>query len=92
MAIELGTTAAFLSAMETGRKKVPAEWIKKIGGYFEARGVIVRNLAELADVSNQSVSLEGLSPAQQMMVAGFARRNFDDSQLQHFKELLGLKE
>lgn len=89
MATALGTTPAFLSAMETGRKKIPAVWVEKIQAYFRQFGIEIPTLPELADVANKSVSLEGLSPAQQMAVAGFARRNMDDAQLEHFLRLLG---
>lgn len=73
MADDLKTTPSFLSAMETGRKKVPAEWVTKIEGFFSLRGIAVANLGAAADASNQSVSLEGLSREHQMLVAGFAR-------------------
>lgn len=90
MAAELNTTPSFLSALEMGRKKIPADWVQKIEGYFQRRGVSLR-LGELADVANKSVSLDGLSPAQQMLVAGFARVNLDEAALQKFTELLSLK-
>lgn len=73
MAIELDTTASFLSAIETGRKKVPPDWISLIENYFDEKGVKVLNLGQAADVSNQSVSLEGLSSEHKMLVSGFAR-------------------
>lgn len=91
MATELGTTPSFLSAMETGRKKVPAEWIGQIQAYFAGRGVEVADLGVAAEVSNRSVSLEGLSREHQMLVAGFARvlsssPSFED--VDAFKRLL----
>jgi transcriptional regulator with XRE-family HTH domain len=73
MATDLGTTPSFLSAMETGRKNVPAEWVGNVERYFKERGVSVSELGAAADASNQSVSLEGLSREHQMLVAGFAR-------------------
>lgn len=73
MATDLNTTASFLSAMETGRKKVPGEWVGSIEQYFLAKGVTVDGLGAAADVSNSSVSLDGLSREHQMLVAGFAR-------------------
>lgn len=90
MAKDLSTTPSFLSAMEMGRKKIPADWASKIEKYFAQHGVSVR-LAELADVANKSVSLDGLSPAQQMLVAGFARVNLDECELKNFAELLAGK-
>jgi dihydroxyacetone kinase len=88
MADELGTTPAFLSAIETGRKKIPDQWVEKIEAFFSRRGVHINNLRQLADVSNKEVSVEGLSPAQQMLVAGFARTNMDADQLKSFEGLL----
>ena len=90
MANALGTTPAFLSAMETGRKKVPAQWVAKITEYFsQFEQVVLPDLDILAAVANQSVSMEGLSAPQQMFIAEFARRNFDDEQMEKFQELLG---
>ncbi|MGJ7497187.1 helix-turn-helix domain-containing protein [Variovorax sp. RT4R15] len=90
MANHLNTTPSFLSAMEMGRKKIPADWIGRIEQYFLQRGVSLR-LGELADVANCSVSIEGLSPAQQMLVAGFARVNLDDKEIANFAHLLNVR-
>ena len=87
MADELETTTSFLSAMEMGRKKIPASWVEKIEHYFYQRQVSVR-LGELADVANKMVPIEGLSPAQQMLVAGFARVNLDEQEIEKFMQLL----
>lgn len=73
MANDLGTTPAFLSGMETGRKKIPAGWVPRIVAYFKDHGVEVSDLGAAADAANQSVSLDGLSRENQMLVAGFAR-------------------
>lgn len=91
MATNLGCTAAFLSALETGRKKVPTEIVTKVEQYFAARGIRLDRLQPLADVSNATVSLEGLTPDHQLMVAGFARasmRNVDPEDLEQLKSLL----
>ena len=86
MAKQLNTTPSFLSALEMGRKKIPADWVAKIETYFSQRGVSVR-LGELADVANKAVSIDGLAPAQQMLVAGFARVNLDDKEIENFANL-----
>lgn len=91
MAAELSTTPAFLSGIETGRKKVPAEWVPDIENYFLRKGVKVIELGEAADASNKSVSLEGLSRQHQMLVAGFARVQssaFTNEDVESFKKLL----
>ena len=89
MATSLQTTPSFLSAMEMGRKKIPAEWVKKIESFFQQQGVGIR-LGDLADVANKNVSLDGLSPAQQMLVAGFARVNLDEVEIDNFLKLLSM--
>jgi hypothetical protein len=48
-----------------------------VEAYFDKQGVHTEKLQPLADVSNKSVSLDGLSPQHQMMVAGFARASWD---------------
>lgn len=88
MANELDVTSAFLSGMETGRKKITDDWVGKIRNFFAVRNIEVPNLAEAADVSNKSVSLEGLSPAHQMLVAGFARTSLSQEELENLKALL----
>lgn len=96
MATDLGTTPSFLSAMEVGRKKIPADWVTKIETYFARHGVHVEGLAIAADAANESVSLEGLSREHQMLVAGFARvqsSSLTTEDVNAFKRLLqGLHE
>lgn len=88
MADELGLSPAFLSGMETGRKKIPANCVDKIQKFFASRQVSITDLGPLAAVANQSVSLEGLSPEHQMLIAGFARSSLDGETLQRMAELL----
>lgn len=88
MAKALGTTASFLSAMETGRKKVSADWAKKIGVYLADKGQPVNKLNQLAQVSNKAVPLDGLPLQQQMLVAGFAQSNFSAEELRSVAKML----
>lgn len=90
MANDLGTSAAFLSAMETGRSKVPMDWVSKIGEYFISldKPVDMHDLKVKACESNDSVSLEGLPPQHKMLVAGFANSNFNQEQLSRLGNLL----
>ncbi|RYH16023.1 MAG: XRE family transcriptional regulator [Alcaligenaceae bacterium] len=80
MASELGTTSSFLSALEMGRKKIPSEWPKKIESYFHSKGVKVE-LEPLAYLANKTVPIDGLSPAQQLLVASVARADLDEEQV-----------
>jgi predicted transcriptional regulator len=88
MSKELGVTSAFLSGLETGNKKIPKKWVKDIQAFFKARGLELNNLQQLADVSNEYVSLDGLSQNQQMLVAGFAKSPLTPEQLKRIAELM----
>lgn len=90
MAEALGITPAFLSGMETGRKKISPEWVAKIANYVRNElKADAPNLEAAAAVANKSVSLDGLSPQHQMMVAGFARvKELDPETERRFFELL----
>lgn len=88
MADSLELSSAFLSGIETGRKKIPADLIKSVKEYFSTRGVELKQLEKLAAVANQSVPLEGLSPRHQMLVAGFARSSMDAETLEKMARLL----
>lgn len=90
MAADLGTSPAFLSAMETGRNKVPMEWVNKIGSYFSQRGlpVDVIKLKAAACEANDSVSLDGLPAHHKMLIAGFANSPLTQEQLARFGRLL----
>ncbi|ATF75306.1 helix-turn-helix domain-containing protein [Pasteurella multocida] len=88
MAKEIGTSPAFLSGMETGRKKIPVEWVEKIVAFFKSKNVQTDDLQELAHISNDAIPVEGLPLQQQMMVAGFAKSAMTTEQLTKFAELL----
>lgn len=88
MATALETSSAFLSGMETGRKKISDSWVKKIQRFFKEKGVEVEDLSTLANVSNETVPVKGLSLQQQMLVAGFASSPFTPEQLKKFAVLL----
>lgn len=90
MAADLGVSAAFLSGLETGRKNISDEWIVKISAYFSGKGIEVPRLAEMADVSNKSVSIAGCDPQKQMLIAGFARSNLDAETLEKIAKLIGV--
>lgn len=88
MARDLHVSSPYLSGLETGRKKITDEWVLKIQNYFNKKGLALNNLAQIADVSNKTVNLEGLSPAHQMLIAGFARTTPDDATIMKLQALL----
>ncbi|NVZ95251.1 helix-turn-helix transcriptional regulator [Pseudomonas sp. D6002] len=90
MATALDTSPAFLSAMETGRSKIPMEWVDKISSYFEKSGMSVNRatLKASACEDNESVSLVGLPPHHRMLIAGFANSDLNQEQLAKLGRLL----
>lgn len=91
MASHFNVTSAFLSAVETGRKKVPNGFASQVESYFLLEGVKTPPLQPLADVSNETLSLEGLNPEHQMLVAGFARtawNEINEDELDNLRRLL----
>lgn len=89
MADELDVSPAYLSGLEVGRKKISADWVKKIEQFFRKRRVAVENLQALADVANKTLPLDGLKPQDQVLLAGFARGTLSDEQLKKFVQLVG---
>lgn len=87
MAEALQVTPAFLSSIEVGRKKIPEAWVKRVEEYFESKGLTIR-LAEEAMLSNKTIPLAGFSAGQQAVLAGFARRNRTDEEVQQFMKLI----
>jgi transcriptional regulator with XRE-family HTH domain len=89
MAEALEVTPAFLSGMETGRKKISDDWLNRIASYIRNNlGVAAPDLEVAASLSNGSVDLDGLSPQHQMLIAGFARMKMDDGTEAAFRQLL----
>lgn len=90
MASDLEASPAFLSAMETGRSKVPEGWVKRIADYFDSKGMKVNHLElkQYADVANQTVPISSLPVQHQMLVAGFASSELNQDQLKKFASLL----
>lgn len=92
MADAVGVSPGFLSGIETGRKKIPNDLLSRIKLFLIAHGIAMPNIDALAAVSNQSVSLEGLSPQHQMLIAGFARSTLDGETLEKMAALLAATE
>ncbi len=86
MAADLEVKPAFLSAMETGRSKIPDAWVEKIDTYFRDHGFPIKHIRELADAANNNVSIEGLPLQHQLLVSGFAKSNLTQKQLESIAE------
>lgn len=88
MSEHLNKSVAFLSAIETGRTKIPMDFVQEVESYFNQKGYkFDKNLKVLASVDNKSVGIDGLSYQQQMLVAGFANSQYTQEELQKIFEL-----
>ncbi len=84
----LGVSVAFLSSLENGRKKIPTEWVEKIGRFFAERGKVIKNLQNLADVSNENVAIDNLPFEHQMLISHFAKTRLSPEQLEQVATLM----
>lgn len=88
MAEALDVAPSYLSATETGSKKVSASFLDRVLAFFKAKGISILGLKEAADVSNKSVTLDGLPTAQQFLIAGFARTEMSSQEIDEMTKLL----
>lgn len=92
MAIRLGKSAAFLSAMEVGRKTIPLDYVDIISKTYNLNEIEVSKLEDSINITNSKVSieLEKMSEAQKDISLMFARRikNADENLLSKLREAL----
>ena len=92
MAIKLGISAAFLSAMEVGRKAIPLEYADKIANEYNLDIDEKNRLVDSIYKTNEKVPLElsKMSEAQKNVSLLFARRinNADDDLIKKLQEVL----
>jgi len=90
MADSLGCKSSYLSAIESGRKRISEDWLIKISGYFG--GNTEHLLRPLVDQSQPDcqIDLRGANDAQRDVVVAFARKFSDlsDSNIEKIKKLL----
>lgn len=96
MAQGTGKSVAFLSAIETGRSKVPLDFVQAITDFFSKRGYSFDKeevlgqelLKKLAQAQNNEVVMTSDLPLQQkMLIAGFASSPFNRNELEQLTEL-----
>lgn len=94
MAKALGKTVSFLSAIETGAKKIPMEIVPQIRDYLLSKGANETELLHLEDhanIVNGTIKLDGLKPNQKQMMATFARSDLSQEQLDLINKILNDK-
>lgn len=89
MASSLKKSTAFLSAIETGRTRIPLDFVNNIIVFFGQKNyVFEEDLRALAMVQNENAPLDGLSFQHKMLVAGFANSSFNKEELDQICNLL----
>lgn len=92
MAIKLGISAAFLSAMEVGRKQIPLEYVEKIKGIYNLTKEQEVELENSIYETNERVPIElaSMNEAQKDVSLMFARKikTADEDLLRKLKEAL----
>ena len=90
MAEDLGVSSAYLSALEVGRKRIPSDFLGKVIGYLKGKvpTLDTGRLRDAVAISNNSIPVEGLSVDHQFLVAGFARTNMSQADINDFQNLL----
>lgn len=92
MAANLGVTASYLSAVETGKRQIPEGWIKTLVGLYNLSESEACNLQNAADASALSVkiTLDGLSDRQRSTAVLFAREfsGMDADKLEQIRLIL----
>lgn len=92
MAAKLDVTASYLSAVETGKRKIPEGWVKKISNLYNLTPREQGVLQKAADASALSVKLDlnGMTDRRRQTAVLFAREfsDMDDEKLETIRKLL----
>ena len=77
LAEKLDLSSSFISAVETGKKPIPAGYVKSVVAAMGLTPAEVAELQRAADRSKNVVDIEGLQGGQRELVAAFARKLHD---------------
>lgn len=92
MAGKLGVTSAFLSAVENGKKQIPAQWFDKISQKYHLNGKEKEELRDAIDTSKDKILIDtkDVSNKNKELAMVFARSfgELDDDAMDKIKKLL----
>ncbi len=92
MAAKLGTSVPFLSAVENGKKNVPADWVEKISQLYNLAPREQKELKEAVEESRMQykIPMGNAGGVQRRAAMQFARSfdNMDDETAEKILELL----
>ncbi|SSY70658.1 helix-turn-helix domain-containing protein [Alysiella crassa] len=93
MAQGIKKTVSFLSAIETGVKKIPMDLVPVIREYLISKGANSDDLASLEEsaiLANGQMNLEGLDMNKQKTLVAFAQSDLTQEQIDAIKKILEL--
>lgn len=91
MANALGVSSAYLSAVEVGRKRITEIFLSNVIKYLKEHLQMLdeNELRDAAAISNNALPLDDVgSNRQKFLVAGFARTNMSEADMDDFQILL----
>lgn len=92
MSDEIGLSPAYLSSLETGRRKLTSDVLDKIISFFHLTTEKADELRVLADKTNETVNIDlsKLKPSQSNMAVMLARKldDLDDQSIEQIMKLL----
>ncbi|SAL25685.1 Helix-turn-helix domain protein [Caballeronia turbans] len=90
MSQKIGKSPSFLSAVETGRKPVPAQLVADIAAAYQLSSDSKQSLQVLAERSMTTFKIEPKDESEHALVAAFARKldSLDDEQRQKILRIL----
>lgn len=92
MADKLGVTSAYLSAVETGKRRVPAKWVESISEKYGLSGEQKKELQEACDQSVLEVKIElrNMEQRKTQAAVSFAKQleNLSDYELENIMKIL----
>lgn len=95
MADKLNVSSAYLSAVETGKRRIPSEWVDKIVEVYSLNAEDANALRQAADNSacDVRIPLEGISVTKRDAVLTFARTldGLSDDELTHIMSMMKAK-
>lgn len=92
MAKGVGKTVSFLSAIETGAKKIPLSLIPTIKEYLITKGANPEDLATLehtAMLVNKEICLNEVPENQQELLVRFAKSELTQAQIDEINKIIG---
>jgi transcriptional regulator with XRE-family HTH domain len=92
MAEKLGVTSSYLSAVETGKRNIPDDWVGKICHIYNLDMIDQEDLQTAANNSVRAVTMDlsNMVPKRRETVSLFARKfdTVDDSTIEAIRKLL----